>query len=247
MSREQQGIATPAGSSPPASPPADRTAGFLAAAYDAFAVTYERNRGHFDMTDVLGDFRARLPAAGDLLDLGCGAGEPFARDFVERGWGVTGVDVSRAMLDLAARYVPQMNRIEGDMRSVELAPNAFDAICAVYSVFHVPVVDHPALFARMRNWLRPGGVLLFTYATRSYTGQDRFDGHMSFMGRELYYSHATPSELVAQLHAAGLELVEARERSLGGETFLWVTARAGDDSRADATPEMRVEVPNTGT
>jgi cyclopropane fatty-acyl-phospholipid synthase-like methyltransferase len=213
------------GSSEQASAPADAAAASLARTYDAFALTYESSRGLFDMTEVLGDFHARLPAAGDLLDLGCGAGEPFSREFVERGWRVTGVDLSGAMLELAARYVPQMSRIQGDMRAVSLPRHSFDAICAIYSLFHVSAVDHPALFARMRDWLRPGGVLLFTYATRAYTGQDRFDGYKSFMGQELYYSHVTPSELVAQLDAAGLELVEARERSLGGETFLWVTAR----------------------
>jgi cyclopropane fatty-acyl-phospholipid synthase-like methyltransferase len=209
-----------------AASPADTTAASLERAYDSFALTYEGNRGLFDMTEVLGDFRARLPGVGDLLDLGCGAGEPFSRTFVEHGWRATGVDLSRAMLELAARYVPQMNRIHGDMRSVSFPRDSFDAICAIYSLFHVSAADHPALFARMRGWLRPGGMLLFTYASRAYTGQDRFDGYRSFMGRELYYSHVTPSELVAQLDAAGLELVEARERSLGGETFLWVTARS---------------------
>lgn len=113
------------------------------------------------MSDVLGDFAGRLPACGNLLDLGCGAGEPFACEFPRRGWDVTGVDFSARMLELA---------------------------------------------------------------TRAYTGQDRFDGHITFMGRELYYSHVTRPELDAQLVAAGFSVIEARERSIGGETFLWVTS-----------------------
>jgi len=202
----------------------------LAQAYDAFALTYERNRGQFDMTAVLDGFLARLPARGHLLDLGCGAGEPFARTFLERGWQVTGVDFSPAMLALAGRYAPAMTRILADMREVAFPERAFDAIAAVYSLFHVPRAEHPALFARMRAWLQPGGILLFTYATRAYTGQDRFEGYKTFMERELFYSHATPGELHAQLETAGLAVLEARERPIGGETFLWVTAKRPEES-----------------
>lgn len=197
----------------------------IAAAYDKFAHTYEVNRGHFDMGEVLREFVRRLPAQGELLDLGCGAGEPFASSFLTRHWYVTGVDISGAMLKLAACYAPKMMRIYADMREVNFAPESFDAICAIYSLFHVPATDHPGLFARMRDWLRRDGYLLFTYATAAYTGQSRFDGHKAFMGHNLYYSHVTPEELSVQLAKAGLELVEAKERALGGETFLWVTAQ----------------------
>lgn len=204
----------------------------LAQAYDAFALTYERSRGQFDMTAVLDGFLARLPARGHLLDLGCGAGEPFARTFLERGWQVTGVDFSPAMLELAGRYAPAMTPILADMRAVDFPARTFDAIAAVYSLFHVPRAEHPALFARMHEWLRPSGVLLLTYATRAYTGQDRFEGTKRFMDRELFYSHATPEELHAQLEAAGLAVLEARERSIGGEAFLWVTAARPHESAA---------------
>lgn len=195
----------------------------IAAIYDSFAKTYDANRDQFDLTDVLRDFRARLPSAGDLLDLGCGAGEPVALDFVSRGWRVTGVDFSRSMLDLAARYVPEMQRIRADMRAVRFPDRSFDAITAIYSLFHVPWSEHPALFASMRRWLRPGAVALFTYATRAYTGHERFNGTKAFMGRDLFYSHTTPHDLHLQLSDAGLDVLDAQDREIGGETFLWVT------------------------
>lgn len=196
----------------------------LARIYDDFAADYDKSRGLFDMSAVLADFGRRLPAKGRLLELGCGAGEPFARHFVDRGWSVTGVDFSAAFLALAARYVPEMTRVHADMREAQFEPASFEAVCAVYSLFHVPRGDHVRLFSRIRDWLVPGGTLLFTYATRAYTGSDRFEGVKSFMGQGLFYSHGTPAEMVADLVAGGLELVEARERDIGGETFLWVTA-----------------------
>lgn len=193
--------------------------------YDQFAETYESNRGLFDMTVVLKPFFARLgPARGRLLDLGCGAGEPFPRYFLDRGWEVYGVDFSKKMLHLAAQYAPQMHTICADMTEVDFEPAHFDAITCIYALFHVPRARHPALFTRFQRWLRPGGLALFTYATREYTGQDEFDGTKEFMGRPLFYSHTTPANLRAQLAAAGLAVESADLRAIGGETFLWVVA-----------------------
>ncbi len=196
----------------------------LQQAYDALAATYDSNRGQFDMGAVLDDFMTRLPARGDLLDLGCGAGEPFARAFLDQGWQVTGVDFSAQMLALAERYVPAMKRIRADMREVKFPGGSFDAVTAIYSLFHVPRSDHPELFARIRHWLKPGGRLLFTYATQDYSGQERFEGHKQFMGQALFYSHTTPAELQDQVSGAELRLESAREREIGGERFLWITA-----------------------
>jgi SAM-dependent methyltransferase len=192
--------------------------------YDELAVSYESCRGAFDMTPVFDAFYRRLPqGGGDLLDLGCGAGEPTAPYFIGHGWQVTGVDFSPVMLDLAARMVPQMKRVLADMREVALPDASFDAVTLIYSLFHIPRAEHPALFAKLLRWLRPGGRLLFTYATKEYTGQDEFDGYMEFLGRPLFYSHTTPLKLRAQLEGAGFACDSAAYRDIGGETFLWVT------------------------
>jgi len=197
----------------------------LCAVYDRFADAYEASRGLFDMTPVLADFQARLPATGRLLDLGCGAGEPFASHFIRHGWRVTGVDFSPRMLELAARYVPDMERVPGDMAEVEFPAGSYDAVTAVYSLFHLPRERHPELFRRIAGWLRPGGRVLFTYATRHYTGAERFEGSKEFLGETLFYSHMAPDELERALVAGGLTPEDLAYRAIGGETFLWVTAR----------------------
>jgi cyclopropane fatty-acyl-phospholipid synthase-like methyltransferase len=194
--------------------------------YDQFADSYEENRDLFDMSDVIDAFWGCLDMKnGRLLDLGCGAGEPFGRWFVAHGWTVIGVDFSRRMLKLAAKYVPQMQTIYADMRRVEFEPDSFDAITATYSLFHVPRKDHAVLFEKFYHWLRPGGSMLFTYATKEYTGSDEFDGYVTFMRQEVYYSHTTPEKLYAMLEKTGFRIESRDYRKIGGETFLWVMAR----------------------
>jgi cyclopropane fatty-acyl-phospholipid synthase-like methyltransferase len=194
--------------------------------YDKFADTYEENRGLFDMSEVFDAFYERLEATkGNLLDLGCGAGEPIARYFIDRGWAVTGVDFSDRMLELAAKYVPEMQAIHADMRDITFDPEQFDAITAIYSIFHVPRGDHAALFANLYQWLRPEGKVLFTYATKEYTGSAAFDGYKEFMGRKLYYSHKSPQQLYTDLNRIGFVIDATDYRNIGNEIFLWVTAR----------------------
>jgi cyclopropane fatty-acyl-phospholipid synthase-like methyltransferase len=197
----------------------------LSQVYDTFAAEYDRTRSVFDISEVLEDFSGRIPATGSLLDLGCGAGEPVCRYFLERGWTVTGVDFSPAMLALAQRQLPGIKAVLADMRDVDFPASSFDAVCAVYSLFHIPSADHSLLFMRIRDWLRSSGVLMFTYATRDYTGFERFEGCKAFMGHQMFYSHDTPSELSSRLERAGFEVLDFRNRIIGSETFLWVSAR----------------------
>ncbi len=194
--------------------------------YDEFAETYEAHRGQFDMTPILEPFFHTLgKKTGRLLDLGCGAGEPFARTFLDRGWDVVGVDFSEPFLRLAKRYAPKMKTIHSDMLTVEFDSASFDALTCIYSLFHTPRARHPDLFTKFYRWLRPGGQALFTYATQAYTGQDEFEGTKEFMGRNLFYSHTTPEHLYTQLQAAGLSVESALLHNIGGESFLWVTLR----------------------
>lgn len=192
--------------------------------YDEFAATYEENRGLFDMSEVLDSFYSALALEnGKLLDLGCGAGEPVASYFIKHDWSAVGVDFSKNMLELASKYVPEMQTIYSNISEVEFEENAFDAVTACYSLFHLPANSHLDLFKKIVCWLRPNGKLLFTYATKEYTGSEEFDGYKTFMGRELYYSHKTPEDLYADLIAAGFSIDSTVYRDIGNEVFLWVT------------------------
>jgi cyclopropane fatty-acyl-phospholipid synthase-like methyltransferase len=192
--------------------------------YDGLAESYDKNRGFFDMSEVFNSFYGRLNReTGDLLDLGCGAGEPFDRMFADHGWRITGVDVSERMLALASRYVPEMNAVCADMRRIEFDAGIFDAVIAVYSLFHIPGSEHAAMFSKIHHWLRPNGRALFTYATKEYTGNDEFDGYKEFMGQKLFYSHKRPDELYSILKKIGFTVESADYLNIGGEVFLWVT------------------------
>ncbi len=196
----------------------------LATTYDDLAATYAEGRHLFDTSPMLRGLAARLPGEGAILDAGCGAGEPVSRFFVDRGYAVTGVDISQRMLALARARIPEARFLLGDMTRLDLADAGYAGIAAVYSVFHVDRRLHAGLFRDFARLLAPGGALLMTLAARAYTGQDEFDGEIEFLGHRLPYSHDRPELALAKLEQAGLRVLSAEDVSTGGETFLWVIA-----------------------
>ncbi len=108
--------------------------------------------------------RGMLPDFGGkrVLDLGCGYGW-HCRYAVQHGAvEVLGIDLSERML-AAARERGEDPRIRYQRSAVEdlqLAPDSFDVVISSLMLHYLE--DIPALFARVYDWLRPGGVLVFS-------------------------------------------------------------------------------------
>jgi 2-polyprenyl-3-methyl-5-hydroxy-6-metoxy-1,4-benzoquinol methylase len=199
--------------------------------YDLMAEQYLAAKDSEDplALTALEDLASLLPREAAVLDLGCGAGVPVTRWLADRGFAVTGVDVSARQLDLARTYVPGATFIKADMTEVTFAPDSFDAVVAFHSIIHVPRTDHPALLERIHRWLRPEGIFL---ATMTLTDSEGRDDDWEGWGAPMVWSHYDGDTNVAMLREAGFAIRYAEPRTGGGtgdesETWLWVLARKG--------------------
>ncbi|MEW6368799.1 MAG: class I SAM-dependent methyltransferase [Acidobacteriota bacterium] len=107
-----------------------------------------------------------------LLHLGCGAGH---NDFTfKRFFRVTGIDSSRAMIELARKLNPEVDYGIGDLRTVKL-DRRFDAVTAIDSLDYLLTPDDwQAACATAFHHLNPGGVFFFLVeATREDFEQNR--------------------------------------------------------------------------
>ncbi len=113
---------------------------------------------------VLGLLRGAGIASGLVVDLGCGSGQWAARA-VREGFDVLGVDVSPAMLRLAAAEAPQARFAQADL--LRFAPPPCVAVTCFGEGLSYAAPDLPtlnglkALFERVKSSLVPGGVLVF--------------------------------------------------------------------------------------
>lgn len=106
-----------------------------AAAFDA-----QRSRDLFEQP-WLDRFAALLPEGGTILDVGCGMAEPVAAYLIGRGFRITGIDSSRAMIAMCRARFPHQEWIVDDMRALALG-RTFDRVLAWYSSFHLTRDDH---------------------------------------------------------------------------------------------------------
>jgi cyclopropane fatty-acyl-phospholipid synthase-like methyltransferase len=164
-----------------------------------------------------------VPAGARVLELGCGAGVPMTAALAE-GRHMTGVDISATQVELARRNVPTATFLHADMTALAFEPEAFDAVVAFYSLTHVPRDDVPALLARIRDWLRPGGTFLASFGVEDDPGTIEED----WLGVDMYFSHFSAKKNRRLVAEAGLVvdsaevLVEPEDRC--DARFLWVVA-----------------------
>jgi 2-polyprenyl-3-methyl-5-hydroxy-6-metoxy-1,4-benzoquinol methylase len=203
--------------------------------YDRMAEQYLATK---DLEDPLAlaaleDLASLLPPEAAVLDLGCGAGVPVTRWLTDRGFVVTGVDLSTRQLELAQRNVPEGTFLKADMTEVVFARGSFDAAVAFHSIIHIPRTEHLVLLESIHRWLRPGGALLATMTVTDYEGREEdWEG----WGAPMVWSHYGKSANVAMLREAGFEIRYAEPRmgrGTGDETWLWVLA--SKSSREDST------------
>jgi trans-aconitate 2-methyltransferase len=159
----------------------------------------------------------RLHLHGDetVLDAGAGTGRvtEMLLERLPRGH-VIAVDGSQSMCELAAERLPadRVSVICSDLLELKLDGHV-DAIVST-ATFHW-VLDHDALFARMREALRPGGEFVAQCGGagnidrvrgigNAIAGQPPFASHLATMTP--VWNYATVEQTRERLHAAGFDV-----------------------------------------
>lgn len=190
---------------------------------------YERNAARFDAERVkvlierkwLDRFCARLPAGGSVLDVGCGTGDPIARYFIERGYRVTGVDFSEAMLAIARACYPDARWLCADMRRLAL-DDTFDGLVGWHSFFHLTPEEQASTLTKLAAHLAPGGALMLTVGPEA----GEVTGHVG--NDVVYHASLSRQDYERALAALGLRIVAfaVPDDDCGGAIVLLARKRA---------------------
>jgi SAM-dependent methyltransferase len=100
---------------------------------------------------------------GTVLDFGCGSGIT-ARHLADRGYSVTGIDLSESLIEIARKRVPEATFQVGSFVEMDMPSSV--AICAIGEVLNYTFdkrntsATREAFLTRAFRALAPGGVLL---------------------------------------------------------------------------------------
>jgi len=132
-------------------------------------IAYIHDVGHADFAlrtapGILGILAESGIRGGLVVDLGCGSGL-LARELLDAGYHVLGIDISEAMIAIARRRAPEAEFRVASLFVAEIPPCA--AVTAISEVlnylFDAENEDRGLahLFGRVHGALAPGGVFVF--------------------------------------------------------------------------------------
>lgn len=101
-----------------------------------------------------------VPAGATLLELGAGAGR-VTEALAARGFVVTAVDESRAMLERVEARVPGVRTVHSPIETLDLGEERFDAVMLASFLVHAPEpATRQALLRACRRHVADGGCVL---------------------------------------------------------------------------------------
>jgi SAM-dependent methyltransferase len=173
-------------------------------------------------------FAAMLPTvpSGRLLDFGCGSGD-LLREMHARGWRVTGMDFSPAMV----RHVREqlgLAAVEGTLPHPDLAAGSFEAVIMSQSLEHVH--DPLRVLCEAHRLLTPGGKVVVAVPNIDSLPFRWFGADWWGLDVPRHLTHFSPHTLGLMLIRAGFRVEAVRCVRHNG----WLRRSA---SRAARNPE----------
>jgi len=112
-----------------------------------------------------------LPPDARVLELGCGNGKTLSV-MNQRGWNVTGIDISPRAIQLARKTFPEVQEIclaVADVRRMPFGAGSFDAVFAFHILGHLPAAYRADALQEICRVTRAGGRVYFRdFSTRDF-------------------------------------------------------------------------------
>lgn len=193
---------------------------FVKNQYNKLAENYLAGRDQFKNDKYLEKLNSVLPPKSHILDIGCGAGIPVDRYFVENGHNITGIDISDKQIELAKKNVPQGNFKVEDMSLMSEGEYSVDAVVSFYAIFHTKRETHEIILHKINSFLKKDGYLLITMGASEWEGKES-----DFFGGEMEWSHYGADKNLQLVKNAGFEIVFSEIDTSGDEKHLIILAK----------------------
>lgn len=176
--------------------------------YDNIANWFDNARDKLLVEEtILEKLLSELKDQPDILDLGCGTGEPIAKYLIEKGSKITGVDGAQQMIEKARNRFPDHVWLHQDMRRIDL-DKKFDAILCWDSLFHLNCEDQRAMFNIFESHAKENCVLLFSCGSKLGEAWSPMYG---FEGVDMYHASLDSDEYLRILKHYGYEILIQKE------------------------------------
>jgi len=191
--------------------------------YDQNAEKYADSAEKVAPIKFIEQFLSMLPESPKVLDAGCGSGRD-SRILNEKGAKVTGLDISKGLLEEAEKRGKDIEYIQGDITSMKFPDSSFDGLWSHASLVHLDSIeDVEKTLGEFNRVLKSGGILhIFT---KKQLGEDKtaivsdsLSNHDRFFR---YYTKEELSNLVTKAGFGDLDISFASDPH-GRKEVTWI-------------------------
>ncbi len=175
--------------------------------YDFNASSYAANTSGMLDVDWLKRFCDLLPDQGDILDVGCAAGRDSAW-FAERGYWVSGIDISPIFIAIARDRVPGANFKVMSVTTLQYPEESFDGVWCSCVLIHLTKPDAAKAIQEVRRVLRPGAVLFVLVKAGDAEGFEEDSRYWNMRKYSSYYSAQELRQLLVGFDLLDLHSVD---------------------------------------
>lgn len=169
--------------------------------YDEIADEFSLSRENSSVDAEVVRFCELLKEGSRVLSVGCGTGLPSERYLADSGLKITGIDISRKLLDKARQNIPEGKFLKTDISEFETGEQ-FSGILAWWSLFHLQPEEHEIVFSKLHQLLEDDGYLLFNHGG----SEGEITGEM--FGHQFYYSSPGPEKIRQILEKLNFKILE---------------------------------------
>lgn len=152
-----------------------------------------------------------------ILDVATGTGK-LAFAFAKRGYDVTGIDLSEAMLKVASKKNKYENAkfALADATNLPFKDKCFDVSCVSFALHDMPLIIREKVLKEMVRVTKPNGItVIVDYALPENRISRFLVYHFVKIYEKEYYSKFIKSDLEALLRKSGIEIKEELPVLLG--------------------------------
>jgi SAM-dependent methyltransferase len=128
--------------------------------YETHAQKFFDQTVEADLAHLHERFLTYVNPGGKILDAGCGSGRD-SKAFIERGYEVTAIDASKAMVQLASNW-SGIRVLHMQFEEIPW-PATFDGVWACASLLHVPRCQISSVLTKLVTAMVSGGILYVSF------------------------------------------------------------------------------------
>ncbi|MBW2996591.1 methyltransferase domain-containing protein [Candidatus Woesearchaeota archaeon] len=174
--------------------------------YDENVEEYIRRVGKSHPYDESKKFLSLMEKGDLILDVGCGPGRD-ARIFIDKGFRVMGIDLSKKMIATAKKRVKEAEFKVMDVKKLDFEDNSFDGLWAHAIYIHLPKKNLLKALKEAYRVLKDDGI--FFLSVKQGKEGEVFKPDVRYKGAMKFWSYFNEKEIVDFVKKAGFTVLDS--------------------------------------